>query len=179
MAKEVSNIIEFTLIYNRHKVYLFNYVKKMVNNLSAAEDIIQIVFLKFYENLELIREKDKCEFWLFKTARNEVFNYYRSKKNKASCFENADTDEILPIDDEGTEILFDRKEMNSIIMNELNSFPDEQRDVYLLKEYSGLSYKEIAGLMNIDEELVKSRLFKIRRKLADKVSKILFYGVKS
>lgn len=177
MAKEVSNIIEFTLIYNRYKVYLFNYVKKMVNSLSAAEDIIQIVFLKFYENLEMIKEKDKCEFWLFKTARNEVFNYYRSKKIKASYFESSDAEEIPAGDDESTEIMFDRMEMHSIIMKELKSFPEDQREVYLLKEYSGLSYKEIAGLMNIDEELVKSRLFKIRRKLADKVSKILFYGV--
>lgn len=177
MAKEVSNIIEFTLIYNRYKVYLFNYVKKMVNSLSAAEDIIQIVFLKFYENLEMIKEKDKCEFWLFKTARNEVFNYYRSRKIKASYFERSDAEEIPAGDEESTEIMFDRMEMHSIIMKELNSFPEDQREVYLLKEYSGLSYKEIAGLMSIDEELVKSRLFKIRRKLADKVSKILFYGV--
>ncbi len=179
MAKEISNIIEFTLIYNRYKVYLFNYVKRMVNNITAAEDIIQIVFLKFFENMENIRDRDKCEFWLFKTARNEVFNYYRSKKIKASYFENADTEDITAADEEGTELLFDQKEMHSIIMKELNSFPQEQREAYLLKEYSGLSYREIAGLMNIEEDLVKSRLFKIRRKLADKVSRILFYGVKS
>jgi RNA polymerase sigma factor (sigma-70 family) len=46
-------------------------------------------------------------------------------------------------------------------------------EVFILKEYSGLSYKEIASLLEIDEDLVKSRLYKARQKLINKISKIL------
>ena len=49
--------------------------------------------------------------------------------------------------------------------------PEEQKDVYLLKEYGELSYKEIAKLLGIDEKLVKSRLFKVRQKLINSISK--------
>jgi RNA polymerase sigma-70 factor (ECF subfamily) len=58
-------------------------------------------------------------------------------------------------------------------MNELNGMAFEQREVFLLKEYGGFSYREIAEVMNINEDLVKSRLFKTRRKLIEKLSKVL------
>jgi len=50
-------------------------------------------------------------------------------------------------------------------MNELNNMNPEQSEVFLLKEYSGMSYRQIAELMEISEELVKSRLYKVREKL--------------
>jgi RNA polymerase sigma factor (sigma-70 family) len=55
-------------------------------------------------------------------------------------------------------------------MNELNKMDIGQRDVFLLKEYGGLSYKEISVMMGINEELVKSRLHKTRQKLIRKLS---------
>jgi len=177
LAKEITNIIEFTLIYNRHKAKLFNFVKKMVNSSSAAEDIIQAVFLKFYENMNNIKSRDAFEFWLFKCARNEVYNSYRSKKVKSEIFEAVDFEAIPLKDTESAEYLFDQKEMHTLIMKELNTYPLEQREAYLLKEYCGLSYKEIAELTNTDEDLIKSRLFKVRRKLVEKISKIVLFGI--
>jgi RNA polymerase sigma factor (sigma-70 family) len=177
LAKEISNIIEFTLIYNRFKSRLFNYVRKMVNDTFVTEDVVQSVFLKFFENMPTIQNHDRYEFWLFKTARNEVFNYYRSKKIKSNVFDSVDVESIGEPEKEGVEYAYNQKEMHALIMKELNAFPIEQREGYLLKEYSQLSYKEISELLGIEEELVKSRLFKTRRKLVEKISKILFYGV--
>lgn len=177
MAKEISNIIEFTLIYNRYKSKLYNYVWKMVNNNIVTEDIIQTVFLKFFENMSSIKNKSSNEFWIFKTARNEVYNYYRSKKLKENIFDHVDVDILAEGEKEGIEYALDQKEMKKLILNELDNFPLELKEIYLLKEYGQLSYKEIAELMGIEEDLVKSRLHKIRKKLVDKISKILFYGV--
>lgn len=175
MAKEISNIIEFTLIYNRYKSKLYNYVWKMVNNSTLSEDIIQSVFMKFYENMNDFKNKESYEFWIFKTARNEVYNYYRSKKLKESLYDPSDVDSLSCTEKDGIEYILDQKEMQKIIMKELDNSPLEQKEIYLLKEYGQLSYKEIAGLMGIDEDLVKSRLHKIRRKLVEKISKLLFF----
>ena len=65
------------------------------------------------------------------------------------------------------------KELKSIILNQLNTFPPEQREVYLLKEYGELSYREIAKATNSKVELVKSRLYKTRQKLMKQIFKIL------
>jgi RNA polymerase sigma-70 factor (ECF subfamily) len=61
--------------------------------------------------------------------------------------------------------LLEIKETAQLIINELDKLAPEQKEVFILKEYSGFSYSEIASLLEIDEALVKSRLYKTRQKL--------------
>ena len=145
----------------------------MVNDQMLAEDIVQNVFLKLYENLDLIKNKDNISYWLFITARNEIYGYYRSKKSRVDQFNVYDAEEIeIEITDKLEEI-FELREMKEIILKELNNIPVEQREPFIMKEFSGLSYKEIASIMNIDKNTVKSRLYKTRQKLIQRISKII------
>lgn len=145
----------------------------MVNDRLTCEDIIQNVFLKLFENLKRIRNADSIQYWLFSTVRNEIYSYYRKKKVRIDQFGSDDADEIDIESPDKIENDLDNKELNEIILNEVNKMAIDQREVFLLKEYGGLSYKEIAEVMNIDEELVKSRLFKTRQKLIKKLAPIL------
>jgi RNA polymerase sigma-70 factor (ECF subfamily) len=171
LADNSENIIEFTLIFNRFKKKLYNYVLNMTEDIMLAEDIIQDIFLKLYQNLDNIRSKENINFWLFTTARNEVYGYYRRKKIKTDQFNVDDVDEIEIESEENIEDELEKKEVKELIQTELNNLPVEQREVFILKEYSGLSYKVIASLMEINEELVKSRLYKVRKKLVKRISK--------
>lgn len=145
----------------------------MVNDQMLAEDIVQNVFLKLYENLDLIKNKDNISYWLFITARNEIYGYFRSKKSRVDQFNVYDAEEIeIEIPDKLEEI-FELREMKEIILKELNNIPVEQREPFIMKEFSGLSYKEIASIMNIDKNTVKSRLYKTRQKLIQRISKII------
>ncbi|MEN8194339.1 MAG: sigma-70 family RNA polymerase sigma factor, partial [Bacteroidota bacterium] len=81
--------------------------------------------------------------------------------------------EIEEESDENIEQIFEQKELRIMILSELETIPIEQKDVFLLKEYGGLSYKEIAKLNDIDENLVKARLYKVRQKLIKRLSKKL------
>ncbi len=173
MGEQLENIIDFTLTYNQYKRHLFNYTLKMVNDRLTCEDIIQNVFLKLFENLKRIRNAESIQYWLFSTVRNEIYSYYRKKKVRIDQFGSDDTDEIDIESPDKIENDLDNKEMNEIILNELKKMAIDQREVFLLKEYGGLIYKEIAEVMNIDEELVKSRLFKTRQKLIKRLSKIV------
>lgn len=173
MGEQLENIIDFTLTYNQYKRHLFNYTLKMVNDRLTCEDIIQNVFLKLFENLKRIRNADSIQYWLFSTVRNEIYSYYRKKKVRIDQFGSDDADEIDIESPDKIENDLDNKELNEIILNEVNKMAIDQREVFLLKEYGGLSYKEIAEVMNIDEELVKSRLFKTRQKLIKKLAPIL------
>jgi len=145
----------------------------MLNDKMRADDIVQDVFIKLFENLNNIYNKQSVHFWLFKTARNEIMSFLRSTKNK-KLFSNAVDLEDVEI--ETTNSLIDdieNKELNRLILNELENINEDFREVFVLKEYSGLSYKEIASLLEIDEELVKSRLYKARQKLINKISKLV------
>ena len=142
----------------------------MLNDEMAAEDIVQNVFLKFYENIERLRDKDKAKYWLFTTARNEIFNLFRKKNYKIDRFKSADVETIENSGEENPAEILESKELSALIMNRLEKFPPEQKEVYLLKEYGGLSYKEISAVMNTAEEKVKSRLYLARRKLIKEIS---------
>jgi RNA polymerase sigma-70 factor (ECF subfamily) len=142
----------------------------MVNDKMIAEDIIQNVFIKYYENMSIIREKEFVASWIYTTARNEIFDYFRKKKRKSEEIVSEEY-EFQAEYDLTSEI--ENIELRKIVMNELESLPHEQKEVYLLREYSGLSYKEIADIQKIDEELVKSRLFKTRQKLIKRISKLV------
>ena len=173
MSESTKNIVEFTLIYNQHKTRLYNYARKMLNDSMTCEDIIQNVFVKLFQNLNRIRNTERVEVWLFTTTRNEIYSFYRTKRTHVDQFGVVDSDDIeidasVKLDEE-----LELKELNQLVMNELDKIAIEQRDVFLLKEYSGFTYKEIAAIMNIDEELVKSRLYKTRQKLISRLSKVV------
>lgn len=145
----------------------------MVGDKMICEDIIQNVFVKFFENMNRIRNSGRVEVWLFTTTRNEIYSFYRTKRTHVDQFGVLDSDELeidssVKLDEE-----FEYQELNELVIKELDKISIEQRDVFLLKEYGGLSYKEISEVMKIDEELVKSRLYKTRQKLIYKLSKVV------
>ncbi|MBU1095673.1 MAG: RNA polymerase sigma factor [Bacteroidetes bacterium] len=178
MTRSGKDIVEFTLIYNRVKVKLYNYVLRMINDRMATEDMVQNVFLKFFENMRSIRNKSSFNFWIFKTARNEIYTYYRRKKIHVDQFGVMDSDEVDITDEFDLLIEYEKMELNELILHELDTMAYEQREVFLLKEYAGLSYKEISSVMSIEENLVKSRLFKTRKKLINRLGpKILIENI--
>ena len=145
----------------------------MSSDRMQTDDIVQNVFIKLYQNLDLIRNKDSILAWLFRSARNELYSLYRDTKLKKLYRESEDYNEIEKEADFSLSEEIENKELNEIIMKELEKIIPDQKEIFILKEYSGLSYKEIAVLVEIDEELVKSRLYKVRQKLIKRVSKLL------
>lgn len=165
--------ITFTIFYNKFKGRLFNYVLKMTGNKMVTEDIIQSLFMKFFENISLIRNVESIPFWLFKTARNEVFIHFRTVKRNFHSIDIDDSDEFDIESDEHLDEIYESKEVALLLQKELELLHPEHKEIFLLREYGNLSYKEIAELLKVDENIVKSRLFKIRRKLINKLSKLL------
>ena len=144
----------------------------MVGDIVVCDDILQQTFLKLYENIDLIRNKSVIKTWLFTTARNEIFTQFRKKKLRRDHFLDKDTEEINILDEQLVKN-YEKKELRELVMIELDDLPEEQKEVFLIKEYGGLSYKEIAVALEIDENLVRSRLFKTRQKLIKRLSKVL------
>lgn len=137
-----------------------------------CDDVVQTTFLKFYENMSVIKSQSSIKSWLFTTARNEIFTLFRKKKVRRDHFSDKDTEEIKVLDEHFAD-KYEKKELRELVMIELDDLPEEQREVFIMKEYGGLSYKEIGVALEIDENLVRSRLFKTRQKLIRRLSKVL------
>jgi RNA polymerase sigma-70 factor, ECF subfamily len=172
--KEKDNqIIEFTILFNKYKKRIYNYALKMLNDKMRADDIVQDVFIKLFENLNNIHNKQSIQFWLFKTARNEMMSFLRNTKNKKFITEVVDIENFEIENKTSLADEIENTELKKLILNELEVMNEDFSEVFILKEYSGLSYKEIASLLEIDEDLVKSRLYKARQKLINKISKLV------
>ena len=170
MKTATDKIIQFTILYNRHKKRLYNFILRLSGDRMVAEDITQSVFLKLFEKFGELKNTESSNYWLFRSARNEFYNYYKKNKKSAELSESIIVNEK---DEFELENYVEMKELKSIILNELSEMAYEQKEVYLLKEYGGLSYKEISKTLEIDINLVKSRLYKVRQKLIDKISKLV------
>ncbi len=145
----------------------------MTSDNLTAEDITQNVFLKLFENYNSINDKSKIDIWVFKTAKFEAFNYYRGKRTKVDQFEVADANELEIGSDFDVAEIIELKDLKEKIETELDNIPIEQKEVFVLKEFGGLSYDEISDIIGIDEKLVKSRIHLARKKLMLKFSKVL------
>ncbi len=165
-------INNFDYLYKTYKAGLYNYTYKMVGNNIICEDIIQVVFMKLYENLGRIRNYESSRYWLYKTTRNEIFKYYRTKQVHVDQYKAADADEIDPESESNVEVEFDMKELSAYVAGELEKLSADQKEVYVLKEYSGLSYKEIAEITGIEENVLRKRFFDAKNKLIEKLSNI-------
>ncbi len=169
MNKTIT-IIDFTLIYNLYKKPLYNYVWKMLSDKSITEDIVQNVFLKFYENFAVIKQSSKPSAWLFTTARNEVYGFLRKKKIRN---ENLIDDEIDFSSSESINDELEETEIKELIEKEIEGMNEETKEIFVLRHYSELSYKEISNILGLDESIVKGRLFRARQAMVDKISKLV------
>ncbi len=163
----------FLDIFHRTKKKIYNFVLKMTYDRMMTEDIVQDVFLKFFESIDKLKSVSRAELWLFTTARNEIYQYYRKKKIHMDKYNPEDIANVKLSSEESLEDQLELNDIRNHLQNELMFIPPEQKEVFLLKEYGGLSYKEISEMINIDVSLVKSRLYKVRRKMIDRISKII------
>jgi len=168
-----EKIVRFTIVYNKYKRKVYNYILRMVSDENLTEDLMQTVFLKLFENMDLIKNKNGIGSWLFTTTRNEIYGFFRAKKIKIDQFRSETLEDAHTVSYSDVQKNYDLKELKEIIFEELEKMPIEQKDVYLLKEYGGFSYKEIADILEIDVKTVKSRLYKVRQKLIGRIGKIL------
>jgi len=165
---ESQKFISFSNIYNNHKKPVYHYALKMVQSSMTAEDIVQNVFMKLFEKMDSIKSFESIRFWLLKTTRNEVYSYFRkTKSRKEEALE--ENEESLTESNLGNEI--EEKEAQEIVRNEIDLLPAELREIFVLREYSELSYEEIGQMLGLSKEIIKSRLFSIRQKLITNVSK--------
>lgn len=172
MENNKSHIIEFSIVFNRLKKRVYNYLLKMTSDRLTAEDITQNVFLKLFENFETLRDKARIDIWVFKVAKNEAFNYYRGKRTKVDQFMVEDADELEINSDFDLLRLIELNDLKEKLEEELDELPVEQKEVFTLKEFGALSYEEIASVLEINTDLVKSRLHTARKKLMKKLSNV-------
>jgi len=149
-ATEQDRTIEQAVHAERKR--LFDFIRRRVRNEADAEDILQDVFYQLVTSYSLTEPIERLTSWLFTVARNKVIDWYRKRRPEALPADEDDPSAPLNLED----ILFDPKEnpdevyARSLVWTELaealDELPEEQREVFVLHELEGRSFKEIAEL---------------------------------
>jgi len=156
----------------RYQNRLHGMVMGMIRNGEDAKDIVQMSFVKAYQNIHTFRVDSAFYTWLYRIAMNQVIDHCRkNKRRRTSSFEEA----VAQRDEDGTMAeqhhaespmrALTRKELHERIYAALDELSEDAREAILLREVEGLSYKEISDRMDIPEGTVMSRLFYARKKL--------------
>jgi RNA polymerase sigma factor (sigma-70 family) len=126
------------------------FVRSRVRSAEDAEDIVQDVFAQLSATFDVETPIERVSAWLYTVAKNRVIDWYRRRKTASLSGDNERDDDLsgeaaLLADDElGPERLYLRKLVSEELEEVLNELPAPQRDVFVMHEFDGLSFKEIA-----------------------------------
>ncbi len=152
----------FEVLYQRHRGGLYRYILRQCNNARIAEELYQDVWLNLIRARQRYKVQAKFTTYLYHMAHNRLIDYYRKTSTSLPLSYTEDYNEVLnnqaaDAGDEPEQRLAgsEQAEQLSLLLQQL---PEAQREVFLLKEESGMSLAEIAEATGVGVETVKSRL---------------------
>lgn len=164
----------YNQLVTRHQGKIYAMIRNMVKNDADAWDLSQDVFIKAWRALPQFEARSRFSTWLFRIAHNMVYDWARKRKIESSGELNDeifDRDRIdsaartAPAHIDSPDDALANSELRVKISQALDKLSPEHREIVLLKDVQGLSYKEIADVMECTLGTVMSRLFYARQKL--------------
>ena len=151
---------------------------KFVKDLQIAEDVAQESFIKAYKSLDSFREESAFYTWLYRITSNTAKNYLISKKRKKELLETEvlSSEEMDIFDIPGgssPEEILEANYLRELIFESLSNLPEDIRTAVSLREFEGLSYEEISEVLDCPIGTVRSRIFRGREIIQEKISPLL------
>ncbi|MDI6619405.1 MAG: RNA polymerase sigma factor [Clostridiales bacterium] len=142
---------------------LYGFLYAILQDEHDCLDIVQETFFKAYKNIFTFDTNRSFVTWLFTIAKNNAFNYLKSRNRNDLGYESLDNIESKA---EGPEEKILKKEETKRLVDAISRLPEKYKAIIYLKYISNLSYREIGKRLNIKESLVESRIYTARQKIA-------------
>ncbi|WPV67336.1 RNA polymerase sigma factor [Chitinophaga sp. LS1] len=163
MAAEQNERIQETVRKERQR--LLHFIRKRVNNVADAEDILQDVLYQFTEYSRLGSQIDSITAWLFTVTRNKITDWFRKKRETTFSDHTQEIDgeetlflsELIADQDAKSDAPLTRKILAEAIMEAIEELPEEQRYAFIQHELEGKSFKELSAETGISVNTLLSR----------------------
>lgn len=161
----------FNQIVLRYKDKVFNTAYRFLGDYQEANDLTQECFISIYNNIRKFRGESSLSTWIYSITANTCRNKLKSADKRRALKTVSLKDRILETKDDNSSPvkMFEKKELENSIQNAINSLPDDQREVLVLRDIEDLAYEDIAKILNCEAGTVKSRLHRARMELKDKL----------
>lgn len=163
----------FKGLVEQYQTRVYNVIYGMVHNREDAKELTQDTFIKAYKKLDSFQIGTKFYTWLCRIAVNTTIDHIRRMKLR----QTTEFDENIAVSQDGSiddSHYSDNPEKNALndelkkaILEAIDQLPEDQKQVLILKEIDGLSYKEIAEIVGVPHGTVMSRLFYARKKMQE------------
>jgi RNA polymerase sigma-70 factor, ECF subfamily len=162
-----GDVRAFEVLVTRHRKPVYNFILRFVRDGHQAEDVLQETFLRLIKSADNYEKTAKFTTWMYTIARNLCVDAARRGKHRKA----ASLDAPIGSEEDGASLMdfvadggagVDRQTINRElalrIRKAVDELPDEQREIFLLREVSDLQFNEIARIVGIPENTVKSRM---------------------
>ncbi|HIF50796.1 MAG TPA: RNA polymerase sigma factor [Thiotrichaceae bacterium] len=160
LAYAAGDTAAFESLYLKHKGPVYRYMLKLCCNEAVAEELYQEVWMKLIKARENYQVKAKFTTYLYKLAHNQFIDHYRKQNVRIVEDQSIEVDDVEPAQLSGNNP--EKQTQTNQAINKLSelldALPNEQREVFLLREEAGMSVSEIAETLGINQEAAKSRL---------------------
>lgn len=153
----------FAEVYQKFSEGVFAYCLKILADRQLAQDVVQETFLKVQQHAHTIENNQSFRSWVFRIARNEALMQLRKKRANGTVEDGSVWDEETPYQQVVA------MEQSEAVNRMLDSLKHEYREVLVLLVYEGMSYAEIAHVTGATESSVKSRIFKARKAMIERL----------
>lgn len=172
----------FDLLVLKYQLRLSKLVSRFLRNQSDVPDVVQDSFIKAYRALPNFRGESAFYTWLYRIAINTAKNHLvaQSRKNPASSIDAQEAEDygasewLKEYASPEREAL--AAELESTIQSAMSDLPSDLREAITLREIEGLSYEEIAAVMDCPIGTVRSRIFRAREAIDAKLAPMLDEG---
>lgn len=155
-----------------------------VKSSTEAEDLTQEVFIEIYESIHTFKFESKLGTYIYRVAVNKSLDYIRKQKSQKrwgvilSILSWSENKELPSMPDwEHPGVTLENKERASILMSKVEELPDNQRVAFTLHKIEGLSYQEIAEVMQVSLPSVESLIFRAKQNLKKKLQGYYQQGI--
>ena len=173
-AKAGSNVA-FEGLVTAYEGKIYNLALRYLGNREDAMDASQEVFLRVFRFLPGFQEESGFSTWIYRIAVNVCKDYLsqRSKRTEQPLeYQNEDEESrVMEIADERyhPEIISEQIELKQLLAEAIQTLPDQQRQLIIMRDIQGLHYEEIAAILSLELGTVKSRISRARENLRKKL----------
>jgi RNA polymerase sigma-70 factor (ECF subfamily) len=157
---------EFTMLFQDFYPSLCRFLECLLGGRAAlAQDLAQESFLQLHRTAWGTLPVGEARFWLYRVARNFAINEFRRSNTRHRLFDRVA--EAMRPRMQNPEEEYETRERNEMVLEMLQTLPEDQRVALLLREQEQLSYREICQVMNVSESKVKVDIFRARAALRE------------
>lgn len=173
----------FGLLVEKYQRKLARLLSRFVRDPAEVEDVTQEAFIKAYRALPKFRGDSAFYTWLYRIGINTAKNYLMAAGRRAPTSTGVDSEEAESLE-EGEQLrdintpesLLLSREIGDTVNATMQSLPEELRTAIQLREIEGMSYEDIAQIMNCPIGTVRSRIFRAREAIAEQLKPLLDTG---